>query len=207
MGEEKDFYNIVKKFKERLGKEELDLSADEDLVLAITNLISIEEHLFFTAEKTGKVAYLNLLNEVREMRKRLLKKIIKEYEGEVWCISKHLLAGTMRLMEVGTKHLSQNKKEEAQSYFNDAYTLWTLFWGINLKIISPREMPVTLGADFLDDRGNLKAPADDNSLSQKVEVAETSHQNPKNNHKETESSSFLKKLSSIIQKAIDCCKE
>ena len=47
------------------------------------NLIGIEEHLFFTAEKTGKKdMYYSLLHEVREMRKELLKKIIKEYEGQ-----------------------------------------------------------------------------------------------------------------------------
>ena len=46
--------------------------------------------------------------------KKVLKKIIKDYEGEVWCISKHLLAASMRLMEVGTKQLGQNKKEEAE---------------------------------------------------------------------------------------------
>ena len=31
------------------------------------------------------------------MRKLLLKEIIKDYEGENWCISKHLLAAAMRL--------------------------------------------------------------------------------------------------------------
>ena len=71
---------------------ELDLSSDEDLSIAIMNLVSIEEHFFFTAEKTGKPEYFEMLAKVREMRKELLKRIIKEYEGEVWCISKHLLA-------------------------------------------------------------------------------------------------------------------
>lgn len=85
----------------------LDLSADEDLSLAIMNLIAIEEHLFFTAEKTGKDNYFELLKIVCEMRKKLLKKIIKEYEGEIWCTGKHLLSGSMRLMEVGTKHLKE----------------------------------------------------------------------------------------------------
>lgn len=84
------------------------MSANEDLSIAIMNLISIEEHLFFTAEKTNKPQYLTLLNEVRSMRGDLLKRIIKDYEGEVWCISKHLLAASMRLMEVGTK---EEKKE------------------------------------------------------------------------------------------------
>lgn len=113
----------------------LDLSSDEDLSIAIMNLISIEEHFFFTAQKTGKAEYFDLLYQAREMRKELLKKIIKEYEGEVWCISKHLLAASMRLMEVGTKQLGKGNKKEAQEFFEKAYNLYSLFWGINLKLV------------------------------------------------------------------------
>ena len=117
-------------------QDKLDLSSDEDLSIAIMNLISIEEHFFFTASKTGKDEYFDLLNTAREMRKELLKKIIKEYEGEVWCISKHLLAASMRLMEVGTKALGQGKKDEAKDFFGKAYDLYSLFWGLNLKLLN-----------------------------------------------------------------------
>ncbi len=43
-----------KKIKNLLDKKDLDLSSGEDLSVGIMNLISIEEHLFFTAQKTGK---------------------------------------------------------------------------------------------------------------------------------------------------------
>ncbi len=126
---------LLKKVSEsKQGK--LDLSSDEDLSIAIMNLISIEEHFFFTGEKTGKPEYFDLLNKAREIRKELLKKIIKEYEGEVWCISKHLLAASMRLMEVGTKYLGQGQKEEAKDLFSKAYDLYSLFWGLNLKLLN-----------------------------------------------------------------------
>ena len=69
------------------------------------------------------------------MRKELMLKIVKDSEGEVWCISKHLLSTSMRLMEVGTKALGQDKKEEAQDLFKKAYDLYSLFWGINLKLV------------------------------------------------------------------------
>ena len=118
----------------------LDLSSDEDLSIAIMNLISIEEHFFFTAEKTGKPEYFDLLNTAREMRKELLKRIIKEYEGEVWCISKHLLSASMRLMEVGTKALNKGNKKDAEEMFKKAYELYSLFWGINLKLIDIGEV-------------------------------------------------------------------
>ena len=101
----------------------------------IMNLISIEEHFFFTGAKTGKPEYYDLLQEVRAMRGELLKKIIKEYEGEVWCISKHLLAASMRLLEVGTKQHKMGNKEEALDLFQKAYDLYSLFWGVNMKLI------------------------------------------------------------------------
>jgi len=123
--------------KVQAGKQgQLDLSSDEDLSIAIMNLISIEEHFFFTGAKTGKPEYFGLLSTAREMRKELLKKIIKEYEGEVWCISKHLLSASMRLMEVGTKALTKGNKQEAEDMFKKAYELYSLFWGINLKLVN-----------------------------------------------------------------------
>ena len=100
------------------------------------NLVSIEEHFFFTGAKLGKTEYYDMIKDVREMRKELLKKIIKEYEGEVWCISKHLLAASYRLMEVGTKQLGMDKKEEAYDLFGKAYNLYSLFWGLNMKLLN-----------------------------------------------------------------------
>lgn len=131
---------LIDKTKAIEKGEKLDLSSDEDLSIAVMNLISIEEHLFFSANKTGKTKYYDLLQEVREMRKSLLKLLIKEYEGEVWCISKHLLAASMRVMEVGTKVLTKGQTKEAQDLFAKSYDLYNLFWAINLKIMKPNEL-------------------------------------------------------------------
>src|SRR5438105_652828 len=106
-----DYKDLLNKVDKVVSQKDLDLSSDEDLSIAIMNLISIEEHLFFTSQKTGKSSYLDLLNEVRLMRTDLLKRIITDYEGEVWCISKHLLASSMRVMEVGTKALKKGNKK------------------------------------------------------------------------------------------------
>ena len=130
-----DIADFIKKVNQIKKDNPLDLSSDEDLSIAIMNLISIEEHLFFSANKTGNSQYYEIMKEVREVRKRSLKMIIKEYEGEVWCISKHLLATSMRLMEVGTKQLGQGKNELAQSLFADSYRMYLLFWGLNSGLI------------------------------------------------------------------------
>jgi len=126
----------VNEFKEKV----IDLSADEDLVLGVMNLISMEEHLYFTAEKTGKSEYFDLLNQVREIRKKMMEKLIGKPEGELWCFIKHTLSATMRLIEVGTKLQGQNKKEEAKEVFDLAYDLFNIFWGVKLNIINLEEM-------------------------------------------------------------------
>jgi hypothetical protein len=173
--------DFIKKVNDsKTGK--LDLSSDEDLSIAIMNLISIEEHFFFTAEKTEKKEYYDLLHDVREMRKELLKKIIKEYEGEVWCISKHLLAASMRLMEVGTKQLTKGDKEQAYDLFEKAYNLYSLFWGLNLKLLN---------------LGEIKK-LDDNQLNKNDTEKSLAPEKQK---------SFMGKLGGLVKKAIDCCLE
>ncbi len=126
---------LIAKIEKLKSTGELDLSMEEDLSIAIMNLISLEEHFFFTAEKTEKNEYFGLLNQTREIRKQLLAKMIDNHEGETWCITKHLLAATMRMMEVGTKLLSSGKKEESQDMFKKAYEIYSLFWALRLKLI------------------------------------------------------------------------
>ena len=73
---DKEVKNFLEKVKNVIKEGGVDLSSDEDLSIGIMNLISIEEHLFFTANKTNKDKYYALLNEIREIRKTLLKEII-----------------------------------------------------------------------------------------------------------------------------------
>lgn len=136
----KEVNELVHKYDALKKDNKLDLSADEDLSIAIMNLISIEEHLFFSGAKTKKSAYYDVLEEIREMRGDLMKKIIKDYEGEVWCISKHLLGASYRLMEYGTKHLGRGDKKLAEEMFEKAYGLYSLFWALNMGLIKPDDV-------------------------------------------------------------------
>ncbi len=172
---------FMEKIKKMEKGEKLDLSSDEDLSIAIMNLISIEEHFFFTYEKTGDEKYLDLLNEIREMRKKALKRIIKEYEGEVWCISKHLLAASMRMMEVGTKALTKKDRKTAKEMFDNAYHLYSLFWGLNLGLTKVEDVKRE------DSEVNLIDEEEKPKLQKKVNL--------------------LAKLGEVIRKAVDCCKE
>jgi hypothetical protein len=139
---ESDVNKLVDRVEKVTKQKKMDLTSDADLSIGIMNLISLEGHLFFSAEETHKDEYLDILLEIRQMRIELLKKIIVEYEGEVWCISKHLLSACMRLMETGTKQLAEGNKEDAKLLFEKSYRLYRLFWDINAKTIMSREADV-----------------------------------------------------------------
>lgn len=136
-----DFESLKQKVEAFKNNNSVDLSLEEDLSIAVMNLISLEEHFFFSGAKTKKDDYYDMLHEVREMRKVLLGRMIQKTEAESWCISKHLLATTMRLMEVGTKLLTDNKKDEARQMFEFAFKTYNLFFALRLKIIeTPQEV-------------------------------------------------------------------
>ena len=135
MIKKKQFDQLLEKVEKMKQSGSVDLSTEEDLSLAIMNLISLEEHFFFTGAKTKKSEYFDMLGEVRATRKELLAKLIDKNEGETWCISKHLLGTVMRLIEVGTKLHSDGKRKEANEMFDRAYKMYSMFWALRLKLI------------------------------------------------------------------------
>ena len=159
MVSKEQFESLIEKVKQTKKSGDIDLSTEEDLSIAIMNLISLEEHFFFTGAKTQKPEYFDLLQEVRAMRKELLAKMMDKNEGETWCISKHLLATAMRLIEVGTKLQSDSQKaeprserssatgDEAKKFFDYAYKLYSLFWGLRLKLIDIKDIKQTAAGD------------------------------------------------------------
>jgi len=177
-----DIQTFMDKVKSMEKGHKLDLSSDEDLSIGIMNLISMEEHFFFTYNKTKDDKYLDLLNQIREIRKSALKRIIKDYEGENWCISKHLLASSMRFMEVGTKALTKGDKDGAKDMFEKSYQLYSLFWGLNLGLVTDKEIKH-------QDANEVTFISEDKKPIKKDSV------------------SILAKLGNLVEKAIDCCKE
>lgn len=170
---------LIKKVEKVVNKHQLDLSSGEDLSVGVMNLIGIEEHLFFTYNKTKDKKYIDLLDEIRRMRIELMKELIKDYEGEIYCISKHLLAASMRLMEVGTKELKKGNKEKAKDLFEKSFKLYSLFWGLNTKIVNLEEVKRDARDVYLIDE---KA-------------------------KKFERVSIFSKLNDFVRKALDCCRE
>ena len=152
-----EFLAKIESLKEKAG---VDLSTAEDLSLAVMNLISLEEHFFFTAVKTKKDEFFDTAQEIRGIRKELLAELMPKHEGETWCISKHLLSTTMRLIEVGNKLQSENKKDKAKKMFEKSYKIYSIFWSLKLKLIDGRlikdtakngSTSLTAGSATLDD--------------------------------------------------------
>lgn len=197
-----DINALIERYDSMKKQEKMDLSSDQDLTIAIMNLISIEEHLVFSGAKTGKTHFYDLVAEVREMRKNLLKTVIKEYEGEVWCISKHLLSASMRLMEVGTKAQSMGKTQDAYDYFNKSYDLYSLFWGLQMNVIGPGSIEAVASEISPNEkvRDTVEKPAVTTVKAESaVESAGVSEQLPR--------PGFMGKLGQLVRKAVDCCIE
>ncbi len=174
----------------------LDLSSDQDLSIALMNLVSLEEHFFFSGAKTQKTGFYDLINTVRNMRKELMSRIVKKStseNGEVWCISKHLLAASMRLMEVGTKALGAGNSRDAYDLFNKSYELYSLFWGINM--------------DLIDLTGVKKIAPEvyDHAMeSCKINSGKVEKLSEPNI---TESKSAVRRLGEWVKNAVNCCIE
>lgn len=151
-----------------MEKKGSDLSKEEDLAMGVMNLISLEEHAYFSYMKTNDQKYLSILNTIRHIRTTAMKKLVDNPQGEEWCMSKHLLAASMRLYETGTKELKEEKTADAQILFEMAFELFALFFGLKRKI---------------------------NLITSDLKLEPLQEQK------------WSSKLSAVIKKIVDCCKE
>ena len=186
---EKDLKDFVEKIDNLKKLNPKDISSDQDLSLAVMNLIEIETHLIFTGAKTGKTSYYDIITEVRAIRKKLMQKLIPQYEGEVWCTSKHLLAACMRIMEVGSKQQDLGNAAEAHKLYDNAYELYCLFWGLNMGAVNLADVK------WANDAG-----ADIKEIQKKIA-------NTKVADAGVAGSGMLGKLKNAVKSAVNCCIE
>jgi len=188
---------MIKKLDAAKKANPLDLSSDQDLSIALMNLVSLEEHFFFSGAKTGKVGFYDLINTVRSMRKDLMERIVKKSgpdDGEVWCISKHLLAASMRLYEVGTKALGAGKKKDAYEMFSRAYDLYSLFWGLNMHLIDLSGVHQSVPSFYDGAAAECKMTEKELAKAQKNAKCEVK-------------TSGVKRLGQWVKNAVNCCIE
>lgn len=99
----------------------LDLSSDQDLTVALMNLIVLEDL---------SANYPELYSMVHDMRVELMSRVVHGTD-DVRYASKHLLGDAMRFIDSG------NKSGDYGSY-DRAYELYSLFWGLNMGLIDMR---------------------------------------------------------------------
>ncbi len=179
----KEMLSLIEKIRYLERENELDLSKEEDLSIAIMNLVSLEEHLYFSGMKTSRKKYFHTMDEVRKMRVELMREFVRNTEAETWCITKHLLAASMRLIEVGNKHFSKNEEKKAFFCYRVAFQLYSLVWGFNLDLIEGNEKNI-------EKKGGKKHP------SRLIEPDSSGLED-----------SRIRKITELVKRVVDCCKE
>ena len=92
----------------------LDLSSDQDLTVALMNLLAIEDEFEY----------------VRDVRQELMSRIVAR-NTNIWKESEKLLGAAMHLIDDGNKVTG----DAAYKLYNRAYELYSMFWGINMGLI------------------------------------------------------------------------
>ena len=92
-------------------------------------------------------------------------------------------------------------KEEAEQMFDKAYSLYSLFWGINMNLIDLGEVK-KIGDDALDKddvKNNESSIADKHETEVKSAVVADKDSGEKKG--------VMKSLKEMVRKAVDCCIE
>lgn len=108
-----------------------DVGMTEDMVFALKNLIAIEDHAINSFNMSEDKKWLEVCDTIRKIRTKWISLIVKKEESHIWCISKHLLASYMGMVEVGNRFLSVGQDKESKEAFKDANTLYLLFLLLN----------------------------------------------------------------------------
>lgn len=109
----------------------LDLSSDQDLTVALMNLLAIEND-FYTDGATDGVGAM-----VHNIRMRLMGRIV---ENQHMDMSARLLARAMQMIDDGGRAMASGNQTDAYALFDDAYGLYSLFWGLNMGLITTEDV-------------------------------------------------------------------
>lgn len=104
----------------------LDLSSDQDLTVALMNLIAVEDMV--NAGALGDM--------VRDVREKLMRPIVRDMDNAE--MLRDLLGGAMRMMQDGCDLLANGKQSAAYDAFNRSYELYSVFWGLNMGMVDKK---------------------------------------------------------------------
>lgn len=133
----KSIKNLVKAADDAKKVNPLDLSSDQDLTIGLMNLIAIED-ICGVGSDLGEV--------VRDIRRALMTRIV-DVSDERFDISEQLLARTMRLMIDADNAITRGDFTRAYKLYDDAYGMYSLFWGFNMGLVDKKSVLADLGVD------------------------------------------------------------
>ncbi len=110
----------------------LDLSADQDLTIGLMNLIAIERVM-------GICDKSDLCRMVKSVRRSLMGRILTE-GTDLWDLSVRLLGDAMDLLQVANTRLAAGDMDVAYAMYEDAYGLYSLFWGLNMGMVDAKDI-------------------------------------------------------------------
>lgn len=108
----------------------LDLSSDQDLTIAIMNLIAIEDMC------GGKLSDM-----VCAMRQNLMRRVVNKADD--MDVSVALLGGAMCRMGAGNRAMDCGDTALAYRMYDDAYGLYSLFWGVVMGMVSGADIDLS----------------------------------------------------------------
>ena len=100
---------------------EADIPLEMDLLWGVANLIQCEEHLWSivgdirreVGDRRLERKACALLDEVRDLRAHLMKKLVPARRYELWCLLKHAVSQLYRIGEVASKLVSEGRWDDA----------------------------------------------------------------------------------------------
>lgn len=105
---------------------------EEELWYMVANLAAAEEHAIESAKATGEIRFVDMADSFRTIRqflvgvilppKKLSEKGERTWEGESWCIVKHLLLAKIHGIETIQKLARMEGREEDIKIILDALT-------------------------------------------------------------------------------------
>ena len=108
----------------------LDLSSDQDLTIAIMNLIAIEDMC------GGKLSDM-----VCAMRQNLMRRVVNKADDMDVTVA--LLGGAMHRMGAGNRAMDCGDTALAYRMYDDAYGLYSLFWGVVMGMVSGADIDLS----------------------------------------------------------------
>jgi len=97
-----------------------DVGHIQDWMFAVQHLISAEHHLIESYAITNQKIFLEANEKIRKKRSKLMFEVVPKKEGQIYCITKHLLGASQGLKELANRLVEEGNLELSKEYFKDS---------------------------------------------------------------------------------------